>query len=171
MKPVLFFILFGCSFFKAGAQDIFTAARTGDVKKLEELFEIKADTINTKNESGFTPLIIACYRNQVEAAKFLLSRGAEVNAPSPEGPVILGACYKGNIELTRLLIDNKADVNAANAAGTTALMYAALSGNVDLVKLLLNHGAKKNAEEKSGKTALSYAKMNGSEKMIDLLGD
>ncbi len=171
MKTILFFVVFVLLGGKAGAQDIFAAARTGDVKRMEALFKIKADTINTKNESGFTPLIIACYRNQVGAAKFLLNHKADVNATSPEGPVILGACYKGNLELTTLLINYKADVNTKNEAGTTALMYAALSGNVDLVKLLLKHGAKKNAEEKSGKTALSYAKMNGSKEVINLLSE
>ncbi|MES2679902.1 MAG: ankyrin repeat domain-containing protein [Bacteroidota bacterium] len=171
MKTILFFVVYVFLFGKAGAQDIFAAARTGDVKRIEALFKINADTVNSKNASGFTPLIIACYRNQAEATKFLLDHKANVNATSPEGPVILGACYKGNLELTTLLINYKADVNARNEAGTTALMYAALSGNVELLKLLLKQGAEKQAEERSGKTALSYAKMNGSKEIIALLSE
>lgn len=171
MKTVLFLILFTNQLSGAFAQDIFAAARTGDIKRLDALIKINPDTVNSINQSGFAPLIIAGYRNQIAAVEFLLKHQAEVNASSPEGPAILGVCYKGNLELAKLLIDYKADVNAKNESGTTALMYAAGSGNLSLVKLLLAHGAKKGAEEKSGKTALSYAKINGSKEMIDLLSD
>jgi ankyrin repeat protein len=164
----LSFILISC---RTNAQDIFEAARTGNIRRLEALMKLKPDTIHSRNESGFTPLIIAGYRNQLPAVEFLLENGADVNATSPEGTVLLGACYKDNLKLAEFLISHHADVNAQNETGTSALMFATLSGNLDLVKLLLKHGAKKTLVEKSGKTALSYAQMNGSPEVIRLLSE
>lgn len=162
----LFFLISGGTFF---AQDVFDAARNGDVKRLEELVKINPDTVNAKNASGFTPLIIAGYRDQINAVNFLLDHQADVQTDSPEGPAILAACYKGNLNLAKILVAYKANVNAVNIHGTSALMYAALSKNVELVKLLLRHGARRDLVEKSGKDALAYARMGGSEAMIALL--
>lgn len=164
-------VLFAMTCYKVVAQDIFDVARSGNMAKMEELVKLKPDTVNARNEHGFTPLIIAAYRNQLRAVEFLLKHKADIHATSPEGPVILAACYKGNLELTELLLKYNADVNAQNDKGTSALMYAALSNNLDLVKLLLKHGASKILVEKSGKTALDYAKMNNSAELTALLMD
>jgi len=151
------------------SQDIFDAARKGDLGRIETLVKINPDTVDSRNESDFTPLFLAGYYNQVAAVTLLLKHNASVHADSPEGPVILGACYKGNVKLVQLLIDYKADVNSVNNAGTSALMYAAMVNNLTLVALLLQHGAKKELKEKSGKTALSYATTNESKQIIALL--
>lgn len=151
------------------AQDVFEAARNGDIQRLQFLVKLKPDTVNSRNAAGFTPLIIAGYRNQMEVVKFLIAGKADVNADSPEGTALLAACYKGNLTFAELLISNGAKINAVNLHGTTALMYAAMSGNAELVRLLLKQGAKKDSTEKSGKTAVDYAKANGSEEVIHLL--
>lgn len=165
---LLLFLLISSKYF---SQDIFEAARNGDIQRTITLIKINPDTIHSKNANGFTPLIIAGYRNQIKLVEFLLEHNVDINASSQEGAVILGACYKGNLELAKLLIKYKADVNACNQMGTSALMYAALSNNIVLVKLLLKHGAKKELVEKSGKTALSYAKMHDSGELIALLSE
>lgn len=163
---IFFFIQTGGSVY---GQDIFDAVRKGDLTKIDELVKLNPDTVNARNSSGFTPLIIAAYRNQVEAVKFLLDHKADVNASSPEGPVILGVCYKGDRDLAALLIAKGADVNAQNSNGTTALIYATLANTPELVELLLKHGAKKELAEKSGRTALSIAQANNSQAIVALL--
>ncbi|PBQ31873.1 hypothetical protein CNR22_08850 [Sphingobacteriaceae bacterium] len=164
----LIFLLSGPAVF---AQDIFDAARKGDIQRTEALLKLNPDTINKKNAAGFTPLILGAYRNQLKFVEFLLSHKVNVNEDSPEGPALLGACYKGSVEITELLLRNGANANATNSHGTTALIYAAMSNNSTLVKLLLANGAKKNLAEKSGKTALSYAKINESAELIKLLSE
>ena len=153
------------------AQDIFEASRKGDITRIEQLTKINRDTVNAHDANGFTPLIIAGYRGQKDVVTYLLQAGADINASSPEGTVLLGVCYKGNTEVAKLLLDHKADVNARNQQGTTALMFAVHSDNSDLVKLLLKAGAKKDVEDKSGKTALDYAKMIHSSEIISLLSE
>lgn len=140
------------------AQDVFEACRNGNLERIKMLMSIKHDTISSRNENGFTPLIIAGYRNQLEVVDFLLNNGVDVNAGSPEGAAIVGAGYKGNLKLATLLIRHKADLNAGNTEGTTALMYAAMGNYIDMVSLLLKAGANKSLKNKSGKTALDLAK-------------
>ena len=141
------------------AQDVFEAARKGNMPRMEALFAMRPDTIHTRNENGFTPLIIAGYRNQIKVVEFLLQHGADINANSQEGPVILGACYHGNLELTQLLVAHKANLNVQNETGTTPLIFAVIANNVELVKFLLKNGANKELKEKSGRTALDYARL------------
>lgn len=151
------------------AQDIFDAARKGDIQRAQELVKINPDTLNKKNPAGFTPLVLSAYRGQIKFVAFLLEQQVKVNEDSPEGPALLGACYKGDLEITKLLLKHGADVNAKNSQGTTALIYATQANNIVLVKLLLESGANKTLAEKSGKTALSYAKQNSFTELIKLL--
>lgn len=153
------------------SQDIFEAARKGNIARMEALIAIKPDTINSRNENGFTPLIIAGYRNQIKAVEFLLDHKVDINATSPEGPVILGACFHGNFELTDLLIKRSANVNVQNDLGTTPLIFAVISKNKALVELLLKNKADKDLKEASGRNALFYAQMYEEKDMIALLSD
>ena len=138
-------------------QDIFEASRKGNLEAIKKMKQINSDTLNAVNNSGYTPLIIAGYRNQMEVVKYLLESGVEVNKNAGEGTALMGACYKGNVELVKLLLKYKADVNAVNEKGTTALMFAVLIQNEELVKILLDNGANKEARETSGKTVRDYA--------------
>jgi uncharacterized protein len=158
-QRILFFTvlgLFSCNLF---SQTIFDVVRKGDIQVLQQLYTLKPDTINSINENGFTPLIIAVYRYQNEAAKFLLEHGASVNVNSPEGPALLAAVYKNNTEMVEALIKHKANLDLTNEEGVTALMFAAMNNNLKLVNLLLTNGATKNQVSKSGHSAFSYAGM------------
>lgn len=159
MKNAMYCFILVLSFcrFSLFGQNIYDATRSGDIAKIEYLMSIDPDTIKKPNENGFTPLVIAAYRNQLKAAEYLLQHHVDINYESPEGTALIGACYKGNLEMASLLITYKADVNLRNEQGTTALIFAVQSNNVELVKLLLGAGAKKDMKEKSGKKAVDYA--------------
>jgi ankyrin repeat protein len=155
--------------FNASPQGIFDACRNGDTSAIKAMIKVNPDTVNCRNEGGFTPLIIAGYRGQMEVVKLLLKHKADINAKSGEGTVLMGACFKGNVELAALLIKYKADVNSVNDLETTPLMYAILSQKVELIKLLLENGALKDVKERSGKTALDYAIQSGNKEIIKLV--
>jgi ankyrin repeat protein len=155
--------------FHSSAQGIFDACRKGDTSAIKAMIKVNPDTVNCRNEGGFTPLIIAGYRGQIEVVKLLLTHKADVNAKSGEGTVLMGACFKGNVELAALLIQHNADVNSANELGTTPLMYAILGQKIELIKLLLENGAMKDGKERSGKTALDYAVQSGNKEIIGLI--
>ena len=154
--------------FQSHSQGIFDACRNGDTSTIKAMIKENSDTVNCRNEGGFTPLIIAGYRGQLEVVKLLLKHKADVNAKSGEGTVLMGACFKGNVELAALLIEYEANVNSSNDLGTTPLMYAILGQNIELIKLLLDNGALKDVKERSGKTALDYAIQSGNKEIIQM---
>ncbi len=153
------------------AQSIFDAARSNDTLRIKTLFALKADTINSKNESGFTPLIIAVYRQQTEAANYLMRLGADPNAPSPEGTALIAASYKGALKLLNRLLLHGARVNETNEDGVSALMFAAQLNHEAIARSLLQHGASKQLCSKAGYTAMDYARKNGHTALLQLLSD
>lgn len=170
MKHILLSILLiSISIPWSRAQNIFEAARTGEIQRIKFLYALKADTVNSKNENGFTPLIIAVYRNQKEATGCLLELGAQIDANSPEGPALLAAVYKNNKELTEYLIQHKANVNLQNEEGMTALMFAVLNKNLNLVELLMHSDSKTTLKSKTGHTAYSYAQLYNFTEALEIL--
>lgn len=164
----LVFVL-GCSHLGFSQENIFDASRTGNVERIIELIASKKDTINSIDENGFSPLILAAYRNNSKCVEFLLSSGANVNYCSPEGTALHAVCYKGNIEIATLLLKNNQSINVLNSRGTTCLIYAVQSGNIELVKLLLDRGADKQIADEYKRIPLDYAKQANNQQLIELL--
>ncbi|WP_343747099.1 ankyrin repeat domain-containing protein [Fluviicola sp.] len=157
IKAIIVLGLMGVFSFQAHSQDVFEAARTGNVERLKELIRLDKDTIQKVNRMGFDPLMIACYRGQTNCAKFLLEQGANPNRPSAEGSALQAACYQNNTELAALLIKKGADLDAQGPDGNTALMYAVLNQNLKLVKMLVKAGSDLNKRNKDNQTAHSLA--------------
>lgn len=153
---ILFFFLFVIQ--TLDAQDIFQASRNGDVKSIKQILSKDSSQANAKNEQGFSPLILAAYRNQPKVVKILLMNGADLNYSSQEGTALLGACYKGNYEIARMLLERGASVKPSGPNGVSPLIFAAQSNNEKLVQLLLNFKADKHLKDQNGKSALDYAK-------------
>jgi ankyrin repeat protein len=102
--------------------------------------------------------------------KFLLTRGANVNASDEEGRAPLAcAAYAGDVEITKLLVARGAKVNTKNKDGWTALCVAANSGYAGVVKLLLDRGADAGIKVKDIYTPLNYAVLNGHREAAELL--
>ncbi len=158
MKNSLIVILITFFIVTSGfSQDLYDACRKGNVELIKKLAKINTDTINKPNKSGYTPLIIAGYRNQLDAVKALLDLGANVNAVSEDGTVLTAACYKSNVALVKLLLAYKADVNIKNNGGTTPLMFAIMDENEEIVKLLIAAGADVTMKDNSNKSVQEYA--------------
>lgn len=113
---------------------------------------------------GSTPLLFAARSGDVESAKLLIAKGANVNDAQVDGnTALLVAVHSGHGTLAQLLMANGADVKAA-PLGYTALHAAVLRGtlrdrglkNTDpgvgepLVKALLARGADPNARVTKG---------------------
>ena len=141
----------------AHSQDVFEAARTGNIKQLKKLIALNKDTIQKVNHMGFDPLMIACYRGQTKCAEFLVENGANINRPSAEGSALQAACYQNNTELAAILVKKGADLNAQGPDGNTALMYGVLNQNLKLVKILVKAGSDLNTKNKDNQTAYSLA--------------
>lgn len=123
--------------------DILNAAKHGDSETLTELLDEGCD-VNTKDENGWTPLLLASTKDHVEMVELLLDRSADPElATEKDGKTaLMWAVGEENIEIIRLLIDKGADINAKGKFENTALRIAKRRKFNDIIELLQEAGAK-----------------------------
>lgn len=80
----------------------------------------------------------------LEIVKWLVERGADVNAPYTYGTPLYKHAGRGNLDICEYLISQGAEIEALDYAGKTPLFAAADKGCVDIVELLLANGADPN---------------------------
>lgn len=173
MKKLILMIplLWMCTFAMAQekAKSIFDVARAGTVDEVKDMMKKNPDIINQTNENGFSPLILACYKGNVEVADFLIDHVKDVNYKSQEGTALAGLSVKYNKALTEHLLNKNADPNIADATGATPLFWAVKFGNKELTELLLKHKADTSAKDSQGMTPFEYALQTKNTEIINLL--
>jgi ankyrin repeat protein len=93
--------------------------KNGKLAELEEALDEDVP-VDTADEHGNTLLILACQQGNKRLAKFLLRRGAKMNAQSLNGNTILHYCYFYNFEeLAEYLKAHGADDSLLNSDGLT----------------------------------------------------
>jgi ankyrin repeat protein len=148
------------------------AGQTGNVTRLRELLEHNRDFANMPDEAGCTPLHYAAYFGHLEAARYLVSIGADVAAISMDplrNQPLHAAASSGHHEIVRLLLDQGADPRAEQSGQWTALHGAAEKGHAAVVAVLLERGAVRSAKSYSGATPLSLARERKHPAVIELL--
>lgn len=150
-------------------KSIFDIARSGTVAEVKEEIKKNPDIINQVNENGFSSLILACYRGNVEVAKFLMDHVKDINYKSQEGTALAGLAVRYNRDLVMYLLSKGADPNIADATGSTPLFWAVKSGNQELTELLLEYKAAKSVKDTKGVTAFEYAVQTNNKDIINLL--
>ena len=104
------------------------------------------------------PLLDAVEANSLEAARLLLTAGADPNIRDDAGYSPLRICAeKGFVEMARLLLLCGADKTmheSGNERGMTALGLAAYELHVEMVRLLLAYGANPHARDVDRRTPL-----------------
>jgi ankyrin repeat protein len=170
MRKLLILALLLCFFnLEAQNKNVFDIARNGTLTEIQNMNKSNPDLINFLNESKMSPLILACYRGNIEVAKFLIENVKDINYNSDMGTALMAATYKNHRELVKLLLEKKANPNATDANGTTALSLAVQFKNSSLVQLLLEYKADKTIKDNKEKTAFEYAVFSQNEQIINLL--
>jgi ankyrin repeat protein len=101
-------------------------------------------------------LLEALRGNDHAVVKTLLQSGGDPDVRDSSGAsALMYATLYASSEEMRLLLDHRADVNATNAAGATALMWAA--HDAEKVTILIEHGAAVNARTRTDATPLIVA--------------
>lgn len=146
------------------AGDLHEAVRANDAQRLALLLEAGQAVDETDYLLG-TPLHVAVVQGSVPLAKILISKGANLEAPSEDRgarATHLAANF-GELEMLNLLLDAGADIEARDQKGQTPLLLAAATNNTEVVKVLLDRGADKEARESGeGMTPLMRASRLGS---------
>jgi ankyrin repeat protein len=97
---------------------------------------------NAQNQGGVTPLMAAVFNNRQEVVKFLLEKGADIEASDSYGRTPLSMAVQENKqELVKFLLDKGADIETLDTYAYTPLYVARATGNVDMAQLLLDNGA------------------------------
>ena len=112
---------------------------------LGTVFACSPCAITAMQDNGSNEKLLAAISDaDAQAAKALLSNGADANAIDDDGLTALmyAATYAG-ADCVKLLLERGADPNARSKSGASALMLAV--GQVDKVRLLLAKGAEVNA--------------------------
>jgi uncharacterized protein len=100
--------------------------------------------VNTGSREAMrvTPLASAAAAKQIQIAKVLIARGANVNARAENDLTPLHeAAASGQIEFATLLLNSRANINAKTKDGKTPLAFARERKQTEMVELLRKFGA------------------------------
>ena len=167
-KFILSFLLI-FTFNAFSQSDIFDVARSGTVKEIKLLVKNNAEVLNSKNADGNSPLILACYRGNVDVARFLISNVKDINYVSSMGTALMAASFKGQALLVEQLLKNKANPNITDSNGTSALIYATMIKSSEIISLLLKYKSDKMHKDNQGKKAIDFAILDNDKQLIEIL--
>ena len=94
--------------------------------------------INIKDTYGDTPLICASIGDNLDVVKFLLEKGADIEAKDTYGntPLILASVYN-RFEIIKLLLEKGANIEAKNNYGGTFLSYISKEKKRDKIEEII----------------------------------
>ncbi|HUT28146.1 MAG TPA: ankyrin repeat domain-containing protein [Sedimentisphaerales bacterium] len=128
----------------------------------------RSDSNEVPAYEGFTPLHMAVFTGNMEAARRLLAGGADVNPRFNSGatPMELAAAA-GRLDMVKLLFEHGAGFT--NLEGHCALAAAVDGGNLEVVRFMLDNGVDVNGFYKDGETALHHAAEQAKTEFVKLL--
>jgi uncharacterized protein len=149
------------------------AIESANLARVKELVEGGAspDTLIEYDERKITPLMKASWDGRRDIAKYLISKGASVNAKGqPDGETALGqAIVRGFDDVIELLLASGADVRAQDARGNSPFALAMFDNQYEVAEMLLKAGADLDAPGTAGMTPLLTAASMGNEEALQFL--
>ena len=138
-----------------GLSGLYLALRDQSLKAAVALIAWPKTNVEIRTARDESPLMMACLKGQLELARQLIERGADVNKPG--WAPLHYAATNGHLEIMEMLLDQNAYIDAESPNGSTPLMMAALYGTTAAVKLLLDAGADPTIRNQIGLSAIDFA--------------
>ena len=114
------------------------AALSGNVLTIEAVLSTNFDINARCTASGLTPLLVCLMAGRLEAASYLLGRGADEYLKSEEGLTVLSAAaIGGDVAAIEMLLKRGHNPNSRDCCDKTPLMWAAEMGKKAAVEYLL----------------------------------
>lgn len=127
-------------------------------------------SMGTYGADGMTPLHIAITRGEESFVKFLIERGAPVNAVGGCGEAPLHmAARQGTVGMMKLLLLGRAHPAMKGKLNETSLHVAARHNNVKAIAMLIAVNADKEAKTLGGYTPLHSAAASGALDAVKIL--
>jgi len=126
--------------YKDRTRDLFLACERNSNDILNRLLQIPK-IINTQDEKGITPLMIAVSENNLEIVKSLLMNGADLSICDFEGRNVLFyaeksfATYK-NVEMLKLLLSFDINIYQKDYTGKNVIDYCLENNNFEFLKII-----------------------------------
>ena len=136
------------------------ASAAGDLARVKKLVEQDATLARSYSPDGFPVVALAAFFGNLEIAKYLHAKGADINAPATNGSgynALTGAVTSGHEEVVKWLLKNGAEPNYRYSNNYSPLLNAAANRHLGILKLLQAYGADLQAKTSDGKNALAYA--------------
>jgi ankyrin repeat protein len=126
--------------------------------------------VDVSYQSGWTALILACFRGHDTIVTQLIQAGANIHAKGEDSKTaLMHTCAGGHEVVVSQLIEAGVNVDAKDEDENTALMEACTKGHARIVKQLLDAGADIDAVDNNGKTAFNIAKASGNTEIASML--
>ena len=160
--------------------ELFTAITEGDLDYIKTTLEENPKFANSKDESGYTPLILAAGMGNKDLCEVLIASGANLEAKGEHGTALHEAAIGNHKDIVELLISKGANVNAKDNSGNTPLYYASTFGrgrkrsnknDWDIARSLASNGAHVNMKPGSDDTPLHSAALYAPEEIVRLFLD
>ena len=153
-----------------GQPGLLLAVREPAPNALRVLLNAKNIQVEARNSQDESPLMMAAIRGQLDIARQLIDKDADVNKPGWAPLHYAVSSSQGDaLGVTKLLLDNSAYVDAASPNGTTPLMMAAMYGPPEAVKLLLEESADPMLKNQLGLTAIDFARRANRNDVAELI--
>ena len=153
-----------------GQPGLLLAVREPAPNALRVLLNAKNIQVEARNSQDESPLMMAAIRGQLDIARQLIDKDADVNKPGWAPLHYAVSSSQGDaLAVAKLLLDNSAYVDAASPNGTTPLMMAAMYGPPEAVKLLLEESADPMLKNQLGLTAIDFARRANRNDVAELI--
>lgn len=154
-----------------GQSPLMVASEKGRLEAVELLIEKKASS-DSRDASGWTPLMHAIFAQRPDVVKLMLHARANAQAVAETDgkvtPLILAASAS-RLELVKLLLASGASKEMYDCDGCRPLHHAARRGNGGAVLALIEAKAKIEAQDQQGFTPLLAAVSAGRAECVRLL--
>lgn len=146
----------------SGGYKFLEAVKKKEGDKVEQAIMDSPQIVNARDvTSGETALHLVTLRRDLTWLRYLVAKGANVNAADGHGRIPLQlAVNLGWREGAEFLIEMGSRTDLSNDAGETALITAVHRRDLELIKALLKAGADPDRTDNSGRSARDYARLD-----------
>uniref|UniRef100_A0A8P4G5J6 Ankyrin repeat and sterile alpha motif domain containing 6 n=1 Tax=Dicentrarchus labrax TaxID=13489 RepID=A0A8P4G5J6_DICLA len=120
--------------------DVFSALKLGNSQLVKEILEEDPTQVNSSNQEGASPLMMAAVSGQLEVVQLMVEKNADIDKQDGVHgwTALMQATYHGNKDIVKYLLSQGADVNLRAKNGYTAFDLVMLLNDPDteLVRLL-----------------------------------
>jgi ankyrin repeat protein len=123
-------------------ENLISATEIDDIDEIKALINQGYDVNYHKMEDGYTALMIAVSRGNVNIINYLIKNGANVNAKSKYGDTaLIRASVWGRTIISKILLEAGANIDDQNSLDVTALIAAADYAQLNMIIFLIEKNA------------------------------